>query len=303
MKWKKLGKVFEPPKSSEWMHSHAALPFAEILDGDHVKIYFSARDRINRSHVGYIVARMTSPDKIVTISELPVIKPGSLGSFDDSGAIGSCLVNVGSKKYLYYVGWNLGVTVPFRNAIGLCISEDGGMTFDKFSEGPILDRNCTDPFFVASCCVIKEDELFRIYYLSCVKWDLINELPRHKYHIKYAESRDGLAWERNGIIAINFKDESEYAISTPRVIKDPNLYKMWYSCRGESYRIGYAESRDGIYWIRKDEEVGIDVSESGWDSEMICYPFVFDHKGQRYMLYNGNGYGKTGFGLAVLQED
>ena len=78
---------------------------------------------------------------------------------------------------------------------------------------------------------------------------------------------------------------------------------MWYCHRGLTYRIGYAESRDGIHWNRLDHLSGIDVSQDGWDSEMIEYPFVFDHKGKRYMLYAGNGFGKTGFGIAVLTNE
>jgi hypothetical protein len=124
--------------------------------------------------------------------------------------------------------------------------------------------------------------------------------PEHKYHIKYAESRDGINWEREGLVAIDFANDQEYAISRPSVIHDSDRWRMWYSFRGQSYRIGYAESENGRQWKRLDAQVGINVSTAGWDSEMIEYPFVFDHKGQRYLLYNGNGYGKTGFGLAVL---
>lgn len=78
---------------------------------------------------------------------------------------------------------------------------------------------------------------------------------------------------------------------------------MWYSRRGTSYRIGYAESADGLSWRRLDHQDGIEVSDSGWDSEMIAYAYVFDAEGERYMLYNGNGYGATGIGLAVLEAD
>ena len=127
--------------------------------------------------------------------------------------------------------------------------------------------------------------------------------PEHRYHIKYAESLDGLNWKRNALVAIDFSNEQEYAISRPTVIEDTDRWRMWYSFRGQSYRIGYAESADGRQWKRLDYLVGIDVSVTGWDSEMIEYPFVFDHAGQRYMLYNGNGYGKTGFGLAILEHD
>jgi hypothetical protein len=129
---------------------------------------------------------------------------------------------------------------------------------------------------------------------------MINNSPKHKYHIKYAESEDGINWYRDKVVAIDYANDGEYAISRPSVIHDHECWRMWYSYRGQSYRIGYAESADGIHWKRLDSQVGIDVSTTGWDSEMIEYPFVFDHKGQRYMFYNGNGYGKTGFGLAVL---
>ena len=121
--------------------------------------------------------------------------------------------------------------------------------------------------------------------------------------IKYAESNDGISWKRDGRIALNFKNDQEYAMSRPFVIKESGIYKMWYSYRGDAYRIGYAESSDAIQWNRKDELVGIDVSAGDWDSETVEYPFLFDHKGQRYMFYNGNAYGKTGFGLAVLEQN
>jgi hypothetical protein len=300
MRWQKVGFIFKPSGAMPWMAEYAAVPIAQHLEGDLFKIYFSARDRNNRSSTGDIVIDLNNPCDILSVGEEPMISPGVPGAFDDSGAMATCMVAVGTELYLYYIGWNLGVTVPFRNSIGLAISRDSGTTFQKFSEGPIIDRSIIDPCFVASNCVVLDGAIFRMWYLSCFKWAIVDGLPKHYYHIKYAESTDGVNWQRNGLVAIDFKDDTEYAISVPRVIKEAGVYKMWYSCRGASYRIGYAESQDGIKWVRKDEEAGIDVSATGWDSKMVCYPFIFDHKGQRYMLYNGNGYGKTGFGLAVL---
>ena len=141
-----------------------------------------------------------------------------------------------------------------------------------------------------------------MWYLSCTDWRMRNGKPEHRYHIKYAESKDGIIWNREGIVAIGYIDDSEYAISRPSVIRDQDCWRMWYSFRGNNYRIGYAESQDGQKWTRLDHLAGISVSKTGWDSEMIEYPFVFDHKRERYMLYNGNGYGKTGFGLAILEK-
>lgn len=303
MRWIKKGLIFEPQENFDWLITHAAVPFAEHINEDLYRIYFSGRDKLNRSQTGFIEVDINSPKRINHITKEPVLEIGSKGLFDDSGAMGSWIVTKNNRKYLYYIGWNLGVTIPFRNSIGLAISDDGGRKFTKYSTGPILDRSIYDPCFLASSCVLIERNIWKMWYLSGIMWKPESIDQKHYYHIKYAESYDGISWKRKGIICIDFRTNEEYAISRPCVIKDSDSYKMWYSYRGKNYRIGYAESKDGLYWERKDDKVGIDVSESGWDSEMIEYPFVFDHKGERYMLYNGNGYGKTGIGLAILANE
>ncbi len=302
MKWKKLGKIFEPDGSVEWMKTHAMIPLAEHLSGNLYKIYFSPRDSRNRSHLAWVIIDIHQPTKIIDYSKEPLLSPGRLGSFDESGVVATSLLNHDGKKYLYYIGINLGVTVPLRNSIGLAISHDNGNTFEKISEGPIIDRTHKEPYFTATPEVMYENGLFKMWYLSCIKWDATPEGPKHYYHLKYAESHNGIDWNRQGIVAIDFKNADEYAIGVPHVIKENNIYKMWYCYRGLKYRIGYAESHDGVKWIRKDEQMEITVSDTGWDSEMIEYPNLFNHQQKRYMLYNGNGYGKTGFGLAVLES-
>jgi len=306
MEWKKEGLIFSVDKHSDWMYSHAAVPFAEHLKEDIFRIYFTTRDKQNRSHGAFIDVDITNPKNILNISLDPIISPGPLGSFDDSGTMPTYIVYHQDKKYIYYIGWNLGVTVPFRNAIGLAISKQTPHTaFKKISNGPIIDRSIYDPCFVASLCILREDDKWRMWYLSCEKWEMDPEGSlKHYYNIKYAVSFDGINWQREGIICIPFKNSEEYAISRPCVLKEDDMYKMWFSYRGgeETYRIGYAESKDGIQWRRLDHLAGIDVSQNGWDSEMIEYPFVFSHKGGTYMLYNGNGYGRSGFGYAILHK-
>lgn len=299
MRWVKKGLILEPGRF-DWMVTHAALPFAENLGGDLLRIYFYGRDNKNRSQVGYADVNLNRPKEILYITEKPVLRLGSLGAFDDSGVMPSWIVEPNDRKYLYYTGWTVGVTVPFYFYIGLAISQDGGKTFERFSRAPVLERSNVDPYLTASPCVIIEGGMWRMWYTSGVRWEIENDKPKHYYHIKYAESKDGINWERRGVVCIDFKTRDEYAIARPCVIKEGGIYKMWYSYRGESYRIGYAESKDGINWERKDDEAGIDVSPSGWDSEMIEYAFVFEHKGNKYMLYNGNGYGRTGMGLAIF---
>jgi hypothetical protein len=192
--------------------------------------------------------------------------------------------------------------VPFYFYIGLAVSEDG-QTYRKYSIAPILERSEVDPYLTASPWVLVENDVWRMWYVSGVKWTVERGRPTHYYHVRYAESLDGVRWRRSGIVCIDFISSAEHAISRPCVLKDGDgRYRMWYSYRGEAYRIGYAESADGLTWERRDEDAGIHPSLVGWDSEMIEYPVVFDHAGKRYMLYNGNGFGKTGVGLAVLEK-
>jgi hypothetical protein len=299
-KWIKKGLLFAPRGDSDWLHSHAALPVVDQIDGGY-RVYFSSRDERSRARVGFFE---TGPnlDEVTRVSERPVIDLGPLGAFDDSGVTTSWIVNHDNKKYQYYSGWSLGVSVPFYFFVGLAISEDGGATYQRVSPSPILERNEIDPYLTASPCVLVEDGRWRMWYVSGTSWEIKDERPHHRYHIKYAESSDGIRWKRDGIVCIDYESEQEYAISRPCVLKEGNLYRMWYASRGNSYRIGYAESTDGLSWTRKDEESGIDVSATGWDSDMVAYPYVFEHEGDYYMLYNGNDYGKTGIGLAVLER-
>lgn len=281
------------------MVSHAAVPIAEHLTGDVYRIYFSSRDVCNRSFTAFLVLDLNQPDKPLDICCEPALSPGDLGCFDDSGAMASWLVADTYPKRLYYIGWNLGVTVPFRNSVGVAEEVEPGV-YRRMFQGPILDRTPTEPHFCASSAVCVDDGVWRMWYVACSEWNVVGGLPRHKYHIRYAESADGLLWHRDGRVAIDFAGEGEYAISRPSVLRDSDGWHMWYSHRGSKYRIGYAASEDGLSWTRCDRDVGIDVSVSGWDSDMIEYPYVFDHQGHRFMLYNGNDYGRTGFGLAVL---
>lgn len=298
-RWIKKGLLFEPPNNLAWMASHAAIPIADQV-GDCYRVYFSGRDQAGRAQIGYFVISLDNYRNILEVSSAPVLSLGELGTFDDSGLTSSWVINHGGKKYLYYSGWTLGVTVPFYFYVGLAVSEDGGAGFHRVSGAPLLDRNEYDLYLTASPCVLIEENLWRMWYVSGSRWELAEGRPKHYYHIRYAESSDGLRWDRQGKVCIDYQSDDEHAIARPCVIKEGDLYKMWYSYRGTSYRIGYAESSDGIAWVRKDQEAGIDISTTGWDAEMIEYPFVFDYKGERYMLYNGNDYGKTGIGLAVL---
>jgi hypothetical protein len=268
------------------------VPTVRRLGDGSLQVYASSRDREGRSHVVRFELPVSWPDEPVQPTFEHVLEPGPPGAFDDAGAM-ACWLHEGSGMLrLYYIGWNRGVTVPFRNALGLADSVDGGATFAKH-EGPILDRSVHDAAFVASCAVLEEGSAYRMWYVSGLGW----APDGARYHLKHAVSGDGVEWSRDGTVCVDLAP-GETAISRPFVLREDGRYRMWYSHRGDAYRIGYAESEDGLAWTRRDDEVQLDRS-GGWDSEMVEYPFVLDHGGRRYLLYNGNGYGRDGIGWAV----
>lgn len=311
MKWKKKGLIYSPDNNNrdDWRVTHAQVPIVDKVNEEILRVYFGTRDSCNRTVTTYLEIEADNPQNIIYVHDKPVLNVGELGCFDDSGAMPSWIVNQDGVKYLYYIGWNQGVTVGYRNSIGLAVSHDGGKSFTRLYQGPIVDRTKTEPHFCAAPCVLVEDGLWRMWYLSCVKWVVYKDRSEPFYHIKYAESGDGINWERQGIVAIDFKSPDEAGIVRSSVLHEEGIYKMWYSYRklqdyrtyrASSYRIGYAESNDGVQWQRMDETVGIDVSDEGWDSQMLAYPYVYKYKGHTYMVYNGNGFGQSGFGYAVL---
>jgi hypothetical protein len=304
MKWNKLQNIFCPANNYEWMFSHAANPFAEQIEEHIFRIYFTCRDTNNRSHIACLDLDMRN-FQITRLDTEPLLKFGDLGLFDDSGVAMGFLLHKDNQKYLYYLGWNLKVTVPWLNTIGLAIFDEKTQKFEKNSLAPMMDRSQEDPYSISYPSVLCDNGKYRMWYGSNLSWG--KEQSEMKHVFKYAESQDAIRWTRTNQIAVNLMHKNEYALSKPFVIKEKEeIYRMWYSYRAcsniETYRIGYAESLNGLDWTRKDEEVGIDVSKSGWDSEMICYPHIFDYKDNRYMLYNGNSYGKTGFGIAILEK-
>lgn len=302
-KWEKKGLIISPSDDYPWMSSHTGPSFVEKIDDETLRIYITGRDKNNVSRIGYIEVDSNDLQKVKHVSKEALFDVGDIGCFDESGVSYPWIVDHDDKRYMYYVGWVAGGISRFQNFTGLTISSDGGKTYQRAKKVPILDRTDVEPIGSGSVAVLKED-VWKIWYTSFVKWEEIEGKVYHFYHIKYAESDDGINWKREQKVAIDFKQPRENTIGKPMVIKEKDRYIMYYSYRtmDSNYRIGYAESSDGINWERMDENLDLDVSESGWDSEMVEYGYVFTHNGKRHMVYNGNNFGKTGLGLAVLSE-
>lgn len=304
MKWRKLGRVYVANREYEWAQSHAYIPTPLVLGERQIRIYCAFLDKDNVGRIGFVDLDSENPLNVLKVSQKPVLDIGEPGTFDDSGVTPASVVDNEGKAFMYFFGWQRGIKVRYFLFSGLAIGEEMGESFGRYSNVPILDRNNDELFVRSAPHAIIDNRIFKMWYVSGSKWisDKGKEVPT--YNLRYIESHDGVSWHGKSVVCLRLANTDEIGFGRPFVVKDGWLYKMWYSIRtiSKGYRIGYAESTDGLNWERKDNEVGIDVSKSGWDSEMICFASIVDTRGKRYMFYNGNEFGKTGFGVALLEE-
>jgi hypothetical protein len=297
MKWIKLGKIFEINNNCDWMYSHSAIPFVKYLQDDVYRIYFSVRNKFNQSQPSFFDFDLTKMRVVNQLTKEPLLNAGVKGSFDDAGVVLSCYCL--DNDLYYYMAYNIPKDVPFNNQIGVAYPIYDRLI--KHENNPILGKCEKEPNSFGCPWVLKVNKTYYMWYDTNLFWNMDNPMD-YKFEIRSAVSNDGVKWNKTFQTGMSLK-YNERAIGRPCVIHEDNIFKMWYSLDTEGkYSIGYAESENGFTWMRKDEEVGIYRSEEGWDSQEIEYPCVFNHKAKKYMLYNGNGYGKSGIGLAILEN-
>ena len=302
--WKKLGIVIRPSFKKKWMNSHVAVPYAEKITKDKFKIYFCIRDKKNRSHIVSCNLNLKKKELVKKIDTKIILNPGKLGEFDETGVTPTWVLNKNNKKMLFYVGWRPAGSVRLSLFIGLAIKNKNSKKFKKIGNYPILDRSKIDPYLTATLSIIKEKNIYKMWYVSGEGWiKQKNNQTLPKYNIKYAESKDGINWIRSGTVCLNFKSNSEFAIARPSVIKLKNLYFMWYCYKSinQEYKIGLAVSKNGKKWKRFDNCCkSLNDKRNNWEKDMLAYPHVVKRNNELLMFYNGNGYGKTGIALAKL---
>lgn len=315
-KWEKLGKVFNPAEISNiaWMKEFAQAPAVLIFD-KFIRVYFSCRPHRDRngqyvSYSAYVDLNRTNLFEIVGLAKKPILELGGLGTFDEFGTYPVSVIRNGNDILAYYGGWTRCESVPFNVAIGLGISSDNGKTFNKLGNGPVLSYTPDEPFVISGPKIRRFNNRWYLWYIAGKKWIKNDGSPEPVYKIRMASSIDGISWVKMDKDLIENKIEENEAQASPDVFFYRNRYHMFFCYRysldyrgkEKGYRIGYASSDNMIDWIRDDQKAGIDISEEGWDSEMISYPHVFEVDNSVYMLYLGNQVGRYGFGIAKLKD-
>lgn len=313
-KWTKLGRVFHPQVigGRPWLKEFAQGPATLVFD-DFVRVYFSCRPPAdaNGQYVSYsawVDLDRRDLTRILDVAERPILELGATGAFDEFGVYPTSVAHDGGDVLAYYGGWTRCESVPFDVAIGLARSVDGGRTFQRVGEGPVLGASPDEPFVLSGPKIRRFDGGFQLFYIAGRKWKIVDGRAEPVYKIRLATSADGVRWTRHGQDLIESRLEEDEAQASPDVVRGARRFHMFFCHRWSTgyrgkergYRIGYAHSTDLLRWTREDERAGLDVSAEGWDSEMVSYPHVFELDGSTYMLYLGNQVGREGFGLAVL---
>lgn len=315
--WKKLGKVFTPQEVTgrSWLKEFAQAPATLVMD-DVVRVYFSCRPPADAngqyvSYSAYVDLERKDLLQIRDVAAAPILPLGGLGTFDEFGTYPVSVIKHGEALRAYYAGWTRCESVPFNVAIGCATSHDGGRSFVKLGPGPVLSYSQDEPYVLSGPKIRFYNGLWYLFYIAGRKWKRVDGRAEPVYKIRMATSRDGVNWEKLNRDLIESRVEEDEAQASPDVYYANGKYHMFFCYRYSShyrgkqygYRIGYASSVDLMTWTRDDGKVGIDVSEEGWDSEMISYPHVFELDGKVYMAYLGDQVGRYGFGLAVLEGE
>jgi hypothetical protein len=305
MRWKKLGVVWKPDGSSAWARTHGMGPTPFRLNDEVIRVFVTCLDDKGRGRPGYVDVATKDPTCVLGVSPRASLDIGEPGTFDDNGLVAISVIQPDpGNLFMYYAGFELCTHIRYRIFTGLAVSKDGGTNFERYSRSPILDRSDDELLFRCGPFSMFDEGVFKLWYVAGSEWTEIRGKPMPVYDIRYQESNDGIHWAPKGKVCLAISGADEHGFGRPWVVKrGPNDYQLFYSIRRRSfaaYRLGYAESKDGITWIRKDEEMGLDVSPGEFDSDAIMYSSVISVDDKTFCFYNGNSFGEQGFGVAEL---
>jgi hypothetical protein len=308
MRWKKLGLVYGPNGLLSWAKSHAMIPTPVWLNQNVIRVFVTFCDAKGIGRPGYVDVSAHDPTKVLGVSQNPLLDLGRPGTFDENGLLACSVTDLGnSRMHMYYVGFELGTKIRYRLLTGLAISEDGGESFQRHAETPVLERSSMEMYFRGGPYCLVEQGCFRLWYVAGSEWIELDGKSMPVYDVRYAESNDGIHWPDKGEVQIPITGPDEHGFGRPCVIpKTGGGYRMFYSVRRRSYgayRLGYAESPNGHVWTRMDERLNLDVTQGSFDSQAIMYAAPIEIRNQLYVFYNGNDFGRDGFAVAVLEAE
>ena len=302
--WHKLGRVFQISRLSSWAQSGTLAPSAIDLGDGRIRVYFATRDAESVGRVGYADVSSADPRRTLEVADHPCLDIGRPGMFDDNGVTPLCVIRKEEELWMYYYGWQLSARIRYFLFTGLAISKDGGESFRRVQEVPILDRIQGQAILRSGGVVVRNEEGWRMWFMGGDRTTDVAGKTLPTYEMRYIQSSDGVRWPGPGDICLRPETPDEFGFGRPAVVRDGGTWRMWYSVRTRSvgYRIGYAESLDAKNWKRLDTISGLGCGPEEWDSRSVEYASIVDTESRRFMFYNGNDYGDSGIGVAEYRD-
>jgi hypothetical protein len=283
-----------------WGKKRLMLPTPIILNNNILRLFLGFCDQKNIGRVGFVDLDSKNLKNIIFVSQKPSLDIGEKGDFDEHGVVPTCILKEGTALYLYYGGFSR-IDNKYTMFEGLAVSYDDGLSFNRVNKNPILKSTSKEKYFRVASFVLKEVNSYKMWYIGGNSWREIEDKLLPEYKCQYIQSNIKEIWSEEYINCLDFEDESEHGFSRPWVYKKNNFYCMFFGIRKNGkYYPGYAESNDGIKWVRREDKIKIELSKNGWDSEMITYPAIVDVDTYSYYLYSGNNNGESGIGYAIL---
>jgi hypothetical protein len=305
MQWINRQRIFSPSPAHPFGTTRVMAPTPWRKNSGTIRLFCGFCDDQGVSRPGYVDVSADNPAKILAVSDAPLMALGQDGDFDDNGLCPTSIVTLpdGSLR-MYYFGFQRLHKIPYTMFCGAAASHDGGESFTRIQRTPVLDRTAAEPVMRSGPFVLHEGGKYKIWYPCGLRWIQVNGKNVHEYNLHYAESDDGIVWPASGRVAVDIAPADEFGLGRPYILRHPRGYLLLYSVRTRSlgYRLGCAVSSDGLLWRRCDGAMGMDVSASGWDSQMQCYSSILEVDGRTYLFYNGNDLGGSGFGYAEAGE-
>lgn len=310
--WERHSVIIPPlPRGSGWT-KHCQMPTPLNMGDGRIRVYYNGRSLANKAHVLFVDIEDRAPYTILSRPQTACFAPGKTGYFDAEGVMPTSVIQRGEEIWMYYIGWTMRSDVPYHNGIGLARSQDGGVTFERMFDGPIVGTSIADPLFCSTADVLKIGDQWVMYYASTTHWLLQDDKMEPRYHLRIATSPDGVSWTPTGKVAVDYRNDQEAATARATVLKGKSAFHMWFCTRNidgyrtdadAAYHLDYATSEDGFHWQRSEKGTSIFANqfadELAFDKIMQAYPAIYEGPDGPIMFYNGDGFGQTGIAVAV----
>lgn len=227
MQWVKKGRIFEPKGQFEWMQKYGILPTPLYLqDQNIIRIFFATAASDNIGRITYMDVDANDPLRIIKQPDKILLSEGEPGTFDDCGINPSSYVKHDNKEYLYYVGYERSVKVPFTLFPGVAVGNvnDG---FKRVKRVPFYDRTEKYPYSMAAPFVMKDEGKFKLWLWLGAEWTKVNNKDYLSAKIGYAESENGIDFTLINDNCIVPERSKEFSVGRPWVLKKITAIKCF----------------------------------------------------------------------------